>query len=59
MNAVKIRGKQKRSFSVIIPLLVVVEKANVQVVVLNLQPVKAIDYTKFNALGNRTKMTGE
>ena len=29
------------------------------VVVLNLQPAKAIDYTWFNALGDRGKMTGE
>ena len=40
-------------------VLPVVQKANVPIVVLNLQPVKAIDYAKFNALGDRTKMTGE
>jgi L-arabinose isomerase len=40
-------------------VLPVVQKAKVPVVVLNLQPVKAIDYAAFNALGDRTKMTGE
>ncbi len=40
-------------------VLPVVQQANVPVVVLNLQPVKAIDYATFNALGDRTKMTGE
>ncbi|MDR2763045.1 MAG: hypothetical protein LBB88_10610 [Planctomycetaceae bacterium] len=40
-------------------VLPVVQKANVPVVVLNLQPVKAINYAEFNSLGDRTKMTGE
>jgi len=40
-------------------VLPVVQNLNIPVVVLNLQPVKAIDYAKFNALGDRTKMTGE
>ena len=40
-------------------VLPVGQKADVPVVVLNLQPVRAIDYAKFNALGDRTKMTGE
>lgn len=40
-------------------VLPVVQKARVPVIVLNLQPVAAIDYAKFNALGDRTKMTGE
>ncbi|MDR1052608.1 MAG: hypothetical protein LBL39_00375, partial [Planctomycetaceae bacterium] len=40
-------------------VLPVVQKTNVPVVVLNLQPVKAINYSEFNALGDRTKMTGE
>jgi L-arabinose isomerase len=40
-------------------VLPVVQKAKVPVIVLNLQPVKAIDYATFNALGNRTRMTGE
>lgn len=40
-------------------VLPVVQKAEVPVVVLNLQPVRAIDYASFNALGDRTRMTGE
>ena len=32
---------------------------NLPVVVLNLQPERAIDYARFNALGDRGKMTGE
>jgi len=40
-------------------VLPVIQKANVPVVVLNLQPVSRIDYQTFNALGDRTKMTGE
>ncbi|MCL2348729.1 MAG: hypothetical protein FWC50_10775 [Planctomycetaceae bacterium] len=40
-------------------VLPVVQKANVPVVVLNLQPTAAIDYAWFNNLGDRTKMTGE
>ena len=40
-------------------VLPVVQKANVPVVVLNLQPVRAIDYAGFNALGDRGAMTGE
>ncbi len=40
-------------------VLPVVQKANVPVVVLNLQPVRAIDYKNFNRLDDRTKMTGE
>ncbi|MDR2641821.1 MAG: hypothetical protein LBC74_03395 [Planctomycetaceae bacterium] len=40
-------------------VLPVVQKTNVPVVVLNLQPVKAINYAEFNSLGDRTKMTGE
>ena len=40
-------------------VLPVVQKAKVPVVVLNLQPVRAIDYERFNALGDRGKMTGE
>jgi len=37
----------------------VVRQANVPVVILNLTPEAAIDYGAFNALGDRTKMTGE
>jgi len=40
-------------------VLPVVQRAKVPVVILNLQPTQAIDYTSFNKLGNRTKMTGE
>jgi L-arabinose isomerase len=40
-------------------VLPVVQRAKVPVIVLNLQPAAAIDYAKFNALGNRTKMTGD
>jgi L-arabinose isomerase len=40
-------------------VLPVVRRAKVPVLVLNLQPEAAIDYTKFNSLPNRTAMTGE
>ncbi|MDR2345028.1 MAG: L-fucose/L-arabinose isomerase family protein [Planctomycetaceae bacterium] len=40
-------------------VLPVVQKLNVPVIVLNLQPVKSINYAEFNSLGDRTKMTGE
>lgn len=40
-------------------VLPVVQRANVPVVVLNLQPVARIDYDAFNAMGDRGKMTGE
>ncbi len=40
-------------------VLPVVQKAKVPVVVLNLQPTRALDYDWFNALGDRGKMTGE
>ena len=39
-------------------VLPVVQKANVPVVVLNIQPVAQLDYEKFNALGDRGVMTG-
>ncbi len=39
-------------------VLPVVQKARVPVIVLNLQPVKQLDYAKFNALGDRGVMTG-
>ena len=42
--------------SIVLP---VVQKVNVPVVVLNLQPAKAIDYNYINNLGDRGKMTGE
>jgi L-arabinose isomerase len=40
-------------------VLPVVQRAKVPVIVLNLQPAAAIDYRSFNALRDRTKMTGE
>ncbi len=40
-------------------VLPVVQKVGVPVVVLNLQPVPAIDYESFNKLGDRGAMTGE
>ena len=40
-------------------VLPVVQKTKVPVIILNLQPGKAIDYKWFNALGDRTAMTGE
>lgn len=40
-------------------VLPVVRRAGVPVIILNLQPVAAIDYARFNRLGNRTVMTGE
>lgn len=40
-------------------VLPVVRRAKAPVVVLNLSPASAINYESFNALGDRTKMTGE
>ena len=40
-------------------VLPVVLRAKVPVIILNLQPSATIDYAAFNALGDRTKMTGE
>lgn len=40
-------------------VLPVVQATNVPVIVLSIQPTKAIDYKVFNALGDRGKMTGE
>ena len=40
-------------------VLPVVRRAKVPVIILNLAPDAAIDYARFNALGDRTKMTGE
>lgn len=40
-------------------VLPVVQKAKVPVVILNLSPEAAIDYTSFNQMNDRTKMTGE
>jgi L-arabinose isomerase len=40
-------------------VLPAVRRAKVPVIVLNLSPAPAIDYDRFNRLGDRTKMTGE
>jgi len=40
-------------------VLPVVRRAKVPVIILNLQPEAAIDYGSFNAMNDRTKMTGE
>ncbi len=40
-------------------VLPVVRRAKVPVIILNLQPAAAIDYERFNALGDRTAMTGQ
>ena len=40
-------------------VLPAVRRAKVPVIILNLAPAPAIDYEKFNRLGDRTKMTGE
>jgi L-arabinose isomerase len=40
-------------------VLPVAQRLNVPVIILNLQPVPAIDYQRFNALGDRGTMTGE
>jgi L-arabinose isomerase len=40
-------------------VLPVVQKAKVPVIILNLSPGPAIDYDSFNAMTDRTKMTGE
>jgi L-arabinose isomerase len=40
-------------------VLPVVQRAKVPVIILNLQPVAALDYKALNKIGDRTKMTGE
>ena len=40
-------------------VLPVVQRAKVPVIILNLSPESAIDYARFNRLGDRTAMTGE
>ena len=40
-------------------VLPVVQRAKVPVVILNVQPVRALDYAAFNAIGDRTAMTGD
>ncbi len=41
---------------IVLPLI---RRINCPLIVLNLQPAEAIDYEKFNSLGDRGKMTGE
>lgn len=40
-------------------VLPIAQRARAPVIILNLQPGAAIDYAAFNAMGDRTKMTGE
>lgn len=40
-------------------VLPVVRRAKVPVIILNLQPAPALDYARFNRMGDRTAMTGE
>lgn len=40
-------------------ILPVVQRAKVPVIILNLSPAAAINYAEFNAMNDRTKMTGE
>lgn len=40
-------------------VLPVVQRAKVPMIILNLQPVAALDYGTFNQIGDRTRMTGE
>lgn len=40
-------------------VLPVVQRAKVPVIILNLQPVAALDYKAFNRMGDRTRMTGD
>ncbi|MEO6149597.1 MAG: L-fucose/L-arabinose isomerase family protein, partial [Mucilaginibacter sp.] len=40
-------------------VLPVAQRLKVPVIILNIQPLKAIDYARFNTLGDRGKMTGE
>jgi L-arabinose isomerase len=40
-------------------VLPLIQRISCPVIVLNLQPTEAIDYKKFNAMGDRGKMTGE
>ena len=40
-------------------VLPVVQRAKVPVIILNLSPLPAIDYATFNAMGDRTRMTGD
>ena len=40
-------------------VLPLIQRVNFPVIILNLQPTEAIDYKKFNSMGDRVKMTGE
>ena len=40
-------------------VLPLIQRTSAPVLVLNLQPVKALDYDRFNSIGDRGKMTGE
>ena len=40
-------------------VLPLIQRVNCPVIILNLQPTEAIDYKKFNSMGDRGKMTGE
>jgi L-arabinose isomerase len=47
------------TYSLSATVLPVVQRAKVPVIILNLAPAAAIDYTSFNAMTDRTAMTGE
>jgi L-arabinose isomerase len=47
------------TYAVSSTVLPVLQRARVPAIVLNLQPEPAIDYAGFNALGDRTQMTGD
>jgi len=47
------------TYAVSSTVLPAVRRAKVPVIILNLAPARAIDYDRFNRLGDRTKMTGE
>jgi L-arabinose isomerase len=40
-------------------VLPLIQRVNCPIIILNLQPSEAIDYSKFNSIGDRGKMTGE
>lgn len=50
---------QATTYALSSTVLPVVQRAKVPVIVLNLQPAAAIDYDRFNRMGDRTAMTGE
>ncbi|MFH0990610.1 MAG: arabinose isomerase [bacterium] len=59
MKDVKIIFLYVSTYALSSTVLPVVQKVKVPVIILNLQPTKAINYQWFNALGDRGKMTGE